>query len=295
MTEISQKSTEPLIQALLYAAGFFIVHKLAHKVLPVPASIEEIQDPEKKKKDEDDYYSSYPSILFGVTISLWSFHSIMNHGTTFGQPTIPAFQGPMILAYGYFINELLQGFLAGRLDLNFLFHHISSLVYAALVCHSGMNGSESVKGMVMCEVTNPLYNFTVILKAYKKETLRKVFGLIFIALFLSLRIFPLYQILIGYQLNSGNGSLISIFPTIIWFVSMSWVWDMINKVAKLIAEAFPKAGFAQTPYKAMKRIRKYKAVYLVVVGYVSIHHLLVKYIDKSWFDGGQVVAGQVGV
>ena len=284
--------TEPLAQAILYAGGFYAIHKIAEKVLPVPQSIREVEDKKEKEKEKAEYYSAYPSILFGVTISLWSFHSIMNHGTNFGQPTIPAFQRPMVFTYGYFMHELVLGILNGHLNFSFLFHHVASLVYAAVIAHLGYNGSESIKALVMCEVTGPLYNLTTILKAYRKEKLRNLVGVLFIVTFLSLRIFPLYRMLVGFQLKSVKVKYFLIFPTMIWFVSMSWVWDMLNKVSKLIGQALPGVGIAQVPYKVMKKIRKYKVLYLVLVGYISVHHLVLKYAEKMGFST-DVITGQL--
>ena len=281
---------QPLLQALKYTAGFFVVHFIGERVFPVPKPLSEIKDEKKKSKEIANYYSTYPSILFGLTVTLWSLHSTMNHGTTYGQPTIPAFQGPMLMAYGYFIQEFLLAVLKQYADFNFFFHHIASLAYAALICHLGTNGSESVKAMLLCEATGPLYNLSVILKAYNKESLRNVVGVVFILIFFTLRIVPLYGVLVGYQVNTAPTNFIKIFPTIIWFISMSWVWDMLNKIFKAMGQAAPGNQLAQLPYKLIKKARKYKIVYLVLIGYISVHHWVVQFVSQG---GASAAAGQV--
>ena len=284
---------QPLIQATLYAGAFFGIYSVAQRALPTPSTILEVEDQRKKEKEKVEYFNAYPSILFGVAISLWSLHSILDHGTSFVQPNIPAFQRPMVMAYGFFIHEFVLGVSHGHLDFNFLFHHVASLAYAAIICHSGVNGAESVKAMMLCEITGPLRGLNIILKAYKKWSARKVVGTVSIVLFLSLRIVPLYKILVGFQLESVQMSFSVVFPTMIWFVSMSWVWDMVNKLSKLVAQALPGVELAQIPYKAMKRVRKLKALYLVLIGYISVHNLIFKIIEKMATESVEAVLDQI--
>ena len=271
-------SFKPLLPAGLTALGFFGIQKLSEKIFPVPESIANIEDEKERRKEQSEYYSSFPSITFGVATTLWSLHSVLNHGTTYGQPNIPAFQGPMIFAYGYFMHEFILAVVGGYADAAFFFHHLSSLVFSGSVVHFGMWGSESVRAMLVCECTGPLYNLTVVCKAYKKEKLRSLIGLFFMALFFYCRSLPLYNILVNFQIHSGMFNLIKIFPTMIWFVSMSWIWDMLNKVTKLIGQSLPNIELAQLPYKIMKKIRKFKTIYLAVIGYISLHHWIMQFV-----------------
>lgn len=150
--------------------------------------------------------------------------------------------------------------------------------------------SEGLVGMFVAEISNPFLNMRLIFEYMpdnsianffrflfrsgnvdgaenkrRANLIRTINNVIFIIIFSIAR--PLGMEILGYNIHNSQAPLhFKISVMALWFLSYIWLWEIINKASKILAtDVFPNNRILGETYKAMKAIRPYFPVYLMVV------------------------------
>jgi hypothetical protein len=84
-----------------------------------------------------------------------------------------------------------------------------------------------------------------------------------------------------YSMNSEIEIAFKLSIASMWYLSLIWIWMMVNKASKIFNDTFPANKKFQAFYNFMKSIRKYYWVYLVVTFGMSFYHLVAYEITKK--------------
>jgi hypothetical protein len=84
-----------------------------------------------------------------------------------------------------------------------------------------------------------------------------------------------------YSMNSEIELPFKFAIAAMWYLSLIWIWMMVNKASKIFSDTFPQNKKFAAFYKFMKDIRKYHWAYLASTFIVSFYHLAAYEIKKN--------------
>jgi hypothetical protein len=116
-------------------------------------------------------------------------------------------------------------------------HHIFSVLLIGWPLVAGKYANEMHFTLSQGELTAPLLNIHEILETLdEKPQLRKKLMMAFLGLFVFLRCTLSYWTMGKIQRNPDTDVVYKSLPTLLWFLSMDWVWAMLNKGSKLMSQ-----------------------------------------------------------
>lgn len=96
-------------------------------------------------------------------------------------------------------------------------------------------GSEMVYSVILGEITGPLMNLAEILENIEKPKKELATNLkkVFMVMFIIVRAVFCFKTMVNIQRSEAD-LFFKFLPTLLWVLSMKWVWAMFNKSSKLM-------------------------------------------------------------
>lgn len=139
----------------------------------------------------------------------------------------------MKYSIGFFVYDALIGIYKGYNTIAMTTHHAVAIMFYGWCFYTNKYGSESIYAVLLTETTNLLFNCSEILEILEiYPNLNSAIKILFALTFIVLRGVFGYIYLITTQ-ASGADPIYLISPTLIYIISMHWIWIMVNKLARM--------------------------------------------------------------
>lgn len=219
------------ISTILSIIAFTLGFKYQHKNAKIPALVKEIENQEERHKEFCRYISVTISTFHGTICSILCILCIIINGYK-GDDTMTLFD-VLIISFisGYFIVDSYYGYIQGYNGLEYLLHHLSSMIVTTGSIYYGRYTRECIVMALMGEITSPILNCGNLLeihKIYPDITLILRFSFLFTFIPLRLTSVPIFT-----RVQGGlKDTIVSVNMGAVWSLSMYWSWRLIRMAAE---------------------------------------------------------------
>ena len=253
-------------------------------VVQIPPKIKQLDDTRQRRRATAEYHGYFLSLFHAVFMIVMCGYCILVNPITPNRPFLPVEILVFRSSFGYFIVETVNGYLKGFNDVWMNTHHFVMIAcYSQAIVYDNC-AVENCFAMLFGELSNPFNILRQVFDAWKEEKKSKIMSIIFIILFIPLRVIvcpaichnTIYNESLSYVLKLNSGMMV--------FVGYIWIWRVVNLGVKQLAAMNADSKAIQSVYTFVKSIRPYEYVWILLSACIPTYWVAcsVYYDVRGW-------------
>jgi hypothetical protein len=273
---------QDLFTLLSSSAIWYIVFIICKRWAPNPTGLKKYEGTEEYRIQKCRYMLSKPSFIHTCLMTILGSIYLYQYGfSNYGYPKhINNFEYYTIfVSLGYFLYDFINVSYLIKENRIHVLHHIFSMLGFGIPIVFNQWGCSAVIYVWICEVSGPFFQLRVLLNFWNvPKTFETINDLVFVGVFIFCRVF-LCDYCSNYLLYDNLPWFYRLPIFIILFISFVWIWEMINKLLKLINERFPNNKFCYSLYMGLKKNRTFVCMIWFVFAFVFCTRLHLDYLN----------------